>query len=139
MPIGLYLFKRKQSSIAPDIPIDAKPSAASSNSTLENLEHFSGLELGLLKMFLQKHSIQEVIVIDDLNKFLGLHSKNESIQKKIRSESLNHLNEKLQLLCHLNEDAIVKTRSSFDKRSFEYQINPLFIEPIKRMGITYKE
>lgn len=132
-----YIFKKRFASRKPlEADKEKEINDAPMKMMVDSQEHFSELEKSLLKLLLLKYSQNKMATIEDLNKILGLNAKNESVQKKIRSESLNQLNQKLQLLCHSNEEAIIKHRSNFDKRSFEYQINPQLIEMIEKMGIV---
>ena len=81
---------------------------------------FTDLELQLLALLDSKHGQDTGVTIEELNNHLGLKFKNESVQKKVRSETLNQLNQKLRLLLSLEQEVIVKHRAESDKRSFTY-------------------
>lgn len=94
---------------------------------------FSIAELNLLKLLMSKQLVSEGVGIEDLNLHFGIKFKNESVQKKIRSENLNHLNNKLKLLLNSEEDLILKQRSETDKRSYTYWLHPSVLEILKKI------
>jgi hypothetical protein len=66
--------------------------------------------------------------IDEVNKILGIHSKNIELQKKHRSEIFISINEKWRQLSIANRPLIEKRRLDFDKRSYQYYISKENIE-----------
>lgn len=69
--------------------------------------------------------------IDTINGLLGVTNKSLEIQKRQRSDSLNAINKKLSLLLGTDTEAIVRTRSTFDRRSFEYAVNTELLSSLK--------
>ena len=86
---------------------------------------FNELEFSLIKkihlLSIQKGSM----TIDEINKTLGLSSKNLAVQKKNRNEIINRINTKWQVYSNNKEELIQKQRSTFDKRNFEYFITDI--------------
>jgi len=76
--------------------------------------------------------------VEEINKVLGLSGKNESVQKKNRSETINDINKKWAVLCGNKNPLILRQRSEFDKRSFEYFIQPVWLEKVGEMSTAFK-
>ena len=91
---------------------------------------FSAIEKELI-LFIYEKTLQEYTVsVEEINKVLGLSGKNESVQKKNRSENINIINQKWSVLYGNNHPLIDRQRSEFDKRSFEYFIRPIWLEKL---------
>lgn len=63
-------------------------------------------------------------MITDINYILGVKEKNTGLQKKVRSDVFNSINEKYRYITKQNDPLIQSIRSAMDKRYFEYFINP---------------
>ena len=94
---------------------------------------FSGTELALLSLLLSKHKIGKTATIPEINYVLGLKDKNHGMQKKVRSEIINRINDKYVLISKEKEILIQSTRSESDKRFFEYLVNPELIEHLRKL------
>ena len=78
-----------------------------------------------LLSFIYKQSIDERFTsIDEINKIIGAAQRSIDIQKRLRSDLITSINEKLSMLTNSKKPVIDKQRSEFDKRSFEYFIRP---------------
>jgi hypothetical protein len=74
--------------------------------------------------FIYNHSKDErLTTIEEINKVLGTLNRSPELQKRIRGEMINGINEKLSIITKVNRPVIEKIRSEFDKRSFEYFIH----------------
>ena len=82
------------------------------------------MEAALLKLLIAKSEQKEYSTIDEINYVLGLRDKNLGIQKKVRSDLINGLNQKYSLVMKDEEHLISSIRSEEDKRYFEYFIVP---------------
>lgn len=94
---------------------------------------FSETEKQLLHLLLEKSKQKKTTTITEINYVLGIKDKNISLQKKVRSEVMNSINEKFSFLYPNQNSLIGNTRSLEDKRYFEYYIdesNFTFIEAI---------
>lgn len=88
-------------------------------------------QLEFLK-FLYNHSVDErMTTIEEINRILGTSNKTVEIQKKMRSDMINGINERISLGLKIKTSIINKQRSEFDKRSFEYFINPIHMDLVK--------
>ncbi len=94
---------------------------------------FTGTELALLSLLLSKHKIGKTATIPEINYVLGLKDKNHGMQKKVRSEIINRINDKYVLISKEKEMLIQSTRSESDKRFFEYLVNPELIEHLRKL------
>ncbi len=83
---------------------------------------FSDVEKSLLKMLAEKAKNKQTAVITDINYILGVKDKNTGLQKKVRSDTFNSINEKYRYLTKQNDPLIQSVRSELDKRYFEYFI-----------------
>ena len=55
------------------------------------------------------------------------------MQKKVRSDVMNNLNEKYAFVTHQKEPLVQSIRSESDKRYFEYLINAACRETLKQL------
>ena len=95
-------------------------------------ELLSQKEKQLINLILNNSIQNQPTYIGDINNVLGLTNKNEIIQKKHRSDVIGSINKKFSLLKNNTTNIISKKRSDFDKRSFEYFIEPTCHEIIKK-------
>lgn len=87
-------------------------------------------EFSLLQCLVNNSLAGRLTNIDDINKLLGLQSKSVEVQKKHRSDALISLSQKLGGWLATRESIIEKERSAVDRRSYEYFIQPKFLEAI---------
>lgn len=94
---------------------------------------FSETEKQLLQVLLEKSKKKETTPIHEINYVLGIKDKNQGLQKKVRSEVINSINEKFSYLQDDDTTLICNIRSQEDKRYFEYYIddkNNTFLEDL---------
>jgi len=89
-------------------------------------------EISFLKYLYEHTNDQRLTTIEEINKKLGTYNKSIEIQKKMRSDMINGINDKLSVFSKSPNPIIDKQRSDFDKRSFEYFIN------MDNMGLVEK-
>lgn len=94
---------------------------------------FNEIEKVLILFIYDKTTHEFTVNVEEINKVLGLSGKNESVQKKNRSETINDINKKWAVLHNNNNPLILRQRSEFDKRSFEYFIQPVWLEKVNEM------
>lgn len=92
--------------------------------------NFSETEIALINMLVAKSLLNLTANIDEINYTLGVKDKNIGLQKKIRSDVFNNINEKYRIFSHSDNSLIKSIRSSSDKRNFEYKIDEEMIESI---------
>jgi hypothetical protein len=91
---------------------------------------FSDTEISLLKLLIEKEKKNERADINEVNYVLGLKHKNTGLQKKVRSDTFNSINEKFKYISKSDDALIQSIRSELDKRYFEYFIEKSNIELI---------
>lgn len=85
------------------------------------LDLFEEREIEVVRFVFERSELGVGTRIDELNKILGVESKNIEIQKKQRSDILLSINRKWGYKTN-GRDLIEKRRLEVDKRSFEYYI-----------------
>ncbi|MFZ9718776.1 MAG: hypothetical protein ACO3BD_05420, partial [Chitinophagaceae bacterium] len=85
---------------------------------------FDEIEIELIRFIVEKCKTGNTATVPEINRILGLADKNEAVQKKNRSEKINRINEKWMRKGAHTELLIQRRRSDFDKRNFEYYIEP---------------
>jgi hypothetical protein len=79
--------------------------------------------------YIHQHSVEErMTTIIEINKALGTSNKTVEIQKRVRGEIINGINQKLSIITKVKRPVIDKVRSDFDKRTFEYFIQKEYFE-----------
>lgn len=92
---------------------------------------FSDIEKSLLKLLCEKTLAGSSASVSDINYRLGLKDKNTGLQKKVRSDVFNSINEKYSFLVNSKEPLIISIRSESDKRFFEFRLSDESIDQIK--------
>lgn len=88
----------------------------------------------LLLDFIYKHSLDErLTAIEEINKVIGASQRNSEVQKRLRSDIIGAVNDKLEVISESKYNIIDKQRSDFDKRSFEYFIRPEHMELVEKV------
>ncbi len=110
--------------------IEKHPTSFRSTRILELLEE---RERSLLE-FLFNHSVDERLTsIDEINKVVGVQNRSVEIQKRMRSDLIGSINQKLNIITKDKRPVVDKQRSEFDKRSFEYFIHPDHMELVEKI------
>lgn len=91
---------------------------------------FITAELSLLELLVAKQRQNQTVTIPEINYVLGLKDKNQGMQKKVRSDIINRINEKYSFLSQEKVSLIQNIRSETDKRFFEYHVNPEHLEKL---------
>lgn len=146
--LGLLLYKAKKNQPTPaveilsspnsiDIPLAvAEPETEKHPTTFRStriLELLEERERSLLE-FLFNHSTDERLTsIDEINKVIGVQHRSVEIQKRMRSDMIGSINQKLQIITRDKKPVVDKQRSEFDKRSFEYFIHPAHMELVEKI------
>ena len=85
---------------------------------------FSDTENALLTLLKAKSISQESTRIDEINYVLGVKDKNIGLQKKVRSDVINSINEKYKQATGKENPLIQSIRNESDKRHVAYYIDP---------------
>ena len=122
LSIGYYWGKKRNQ-------LSGFPKEQEYNGTLTNNGNnfsipFSPLEIEVILAVFENSSKGAYTSIEELNKALGVSKKNNEIQKKQRSDIISSINKKYFYIKQSKQELIGKNRTEFDKRSFEYFIDP---------------
>lgn len=90
-------------------------------------------ERSLLQFIFSRSLQQRLTSIEEINKEIGVANRSVEIQKRMRSDLLISINEKLALIDNDKNPVVDKQRSEFDKRSFEYFIRPEKLHIVKNL------
>jgi len=105
-----------------------------SNPNSKNFKfEFSDIEKSLIHMLLDKSKSNQTATISEINYVLGVKDKNIGLQKKVRSEIFNGVNEKFKLISDWDEPLVQSIRSESDKRYFEYMIRKDMIKEAEKV------
>ena len=83
---------------------------------------FNQTELALIDLFIEKSFVGATATIAEINYVLGIKYKNVGMQKKVRSDVINGINDKFKYASSQDIQLILSVRSETDKRYFEYFI-----------------
>jgi hypothetical protein len=115
----LFYFRKKKKHVDENVEVE-------NNFRIQ----FSDTEISLLKLLIEKEKKNQRADINEVNYVLGLKHKNTGLQKKVRSDSFNSINEKFRYVSKSEKPLIESIRSEIDKRYFEYYIEKKNIELI---------
>jgi hypothetical protein len=101
--------------------------ATSSKSKLTELEK------RLLELIFENSVLKKMTEIAEINNILGCGNKNIDVQKRLRSDAINALNEKLSLSFLTDHKIVERKRSAFDGRIFEYYIDQQYFTAIQQL------
>jgi hypothetical protein len=111
------LSRKKRTNLIEHSPIANKPTAKRDLS-------FSDTENALISLLKKKSLSNESTRIDEINYVLGVKDKNIGLQKKVRSDMINSINEKYKLSTGKENSLIQSIRLDADKRQLAYYIDP---------------
>ncbi len=87
-----------------------------------------------LLSFIYEHSLEErLTTIEEINRVIGASQRNPEVQKRLRSDLIGTINDKLEIIAESKSSVIDKQRSDFDKRSFEYFIRPEHMQLVEKV------
>jgi hypothetical protein len=152
--LGLLLYRAKKAQPAPAVEILPVPDVQTLSAPADSLKAVASpetekhptsfrstriLELleereRLLLEFLFNHSVDERLTsIEEINKVVGVQNRSVEIQKRMRSDMISSINQKLNIITRDKKPVVDKQRSEFDKRSFEYFIHPTHMELVEKI------
>jgi hypothetical protein len=94
---------------------------------------FTETEISLIQLLLKANSAQKNVEISDINHILGIKDKNIGLQKKVRSDVINAINDKYVFITQGEINLISSVRKEDDKRFFEYFIIPTEVKTVQKM------
>jgi hypothetical protein len=136
-----YKLRQKKEIQAPQIISNSKPTEKSIDQHQSQVVFKSSKLLDLLNErekllleFIYKHSLDErLTTIEEINKVIGAAQRNPEVQKRLRSDLIGSINDKLEIIAESKFNVIDKQRSEFDKRSFEYFIRPEHMSLVEKV------
>lgn len=94
---------------------------------------FTETEISLIQLLLKANSVKKNVEISDINHILGIKDKNIGLQKKVRSDVINAINDKYVFITQGEINLIGSVRKEDDKRFFEYFIAPTEVKTVQKM------
>ncbi len=94
---------------------------------------FVGTEVALISLLMKSSKKGMNVEINEINHVLGIKDKNVGLQKKVRSDMINAINEKYQFVTQSELQLISSVRKEDDKRFYEYFISATEIKSIERI------
>ena len=94
---------------------------------------FNQTELSLIDLFIEKSFVGATATISEINYVLGIKDKNVGMQKKVRSDVINGINDKFKYATSQDIQLILSVRSETDKRYFEYFIAKDQINEVQKL------
>ena len=94
---------------------------------------FTEIETSLIQLLLNAYSTKQNVEISEINHVLGIKDKNIGLQKKVRSDVINAINDKYVFITQAEINLIGSVRKEDDKRFFEYFVVPTEVKTVQKM------
>ncbi len=94
---------------------------------------FTEIEMSLIHLLLEANNTKQNVEISEINHVLGIKDKNIGLQKKVRSDVINAINDKYNFITQSEIALIGSVRKEDDKRFFEYFIHPTEVKTIQKL------
>jgi Tfp pilus assembly protein PilO len=94
---------------------------------------FTETEISLIQLLLNAYSAKQNIEISEINRVLGIKDKNLGLQKKVRSDVINAINDKYTFITQGEINLIASIRKEDDKRFYEYFIVPTEVKTAQKL------
>jgi len=94
---------------------------------------FTETETSLIQLLLNAHRTKQNVEIAAINRVLGIKDKNIGLQKKVRSDVINAINDKYVFISQGEINLISSVRKEDDKRFFEYFVVPTEVKLIQKI------
>jgi hypothetical protein len=94
---------------------------------------FTATEISLIQLLLNANSTKQNVEISAINHVLGIKDKNVGLQKKVRSDVINAINDKYVLITQGEINLIGSVRKEDDKRFFEYFVAASEVKTVQKM------
>lgn len=128
---GIVYFKYRQErkkNKNKDTSFDAK-----TELIINEKSKLTEIEKGLLQLIFENSVLKKMTSINDINTVLGCANKNIEVQKRLRSDAINAINQKLFFIFVTDQKIIERKRSGFDARSFEYFIEEKHLQQVSKL------
>jgi hypothetical protein len=94
---------------------------------------FTETEISLIQLLLNAYGAKQNVEISEINRVLGIKDKNVGLQKKVRSDVINAINDKYIFITQGEINLIGSVRKEDDKRFFEYFIVPTEVKTVQKL------
>ena len=94
---------------------------------------FTETETSLIRLLLHANSAKQNVEISDINRVLGIKDKNVGLQKKVRSDVINAINDKYIFITQGENNLIASVRKEDDKRFYEYFVVPTEVKAAQKL------
>ena len=94
---------------------------------------FTETEVSLIQLLLNANSAKQNVEISAINHVLGIKDKNVGLQKKVRSDVINAINDKYVFITQGEVNLISSVRKDDDKRFYEYFMIPTEVKTIQKL------
>ena len=88
------------------------------------------IEQQIVQTIAEDFKAERLTSIDKINKILGIEKRPYKIKNNLRADVLKMINKKFMDYLGNNDELIIRERSEFDKRFFEYTINERYVNKI---------
>jgi hypothetical protein len=94
---------------------------------------FTETEISLIQLLLNAYSAKQNVEIAEINRVLGIKDKNVGLQKKVRSDVINAINDKYIFINQGEINLIASVRKDDDKRFYEYFVVPTEVKTVQKL------
>ncbi len=94
---------------------------------------FSEIELGLIQLLIDAYGRKVNVEIAEINHVLGIKDKNIGLQKKVRSDVMNSINDKYMFITQGEVGLIGSIRKEDDKRFYEYFVIESEVKTVQKL------
>jgi hypothetical protein len=94
---------------------------------------FTETEISLIQLLINANDAKQNIEISEINRVLGIKDKNLGLQKKVRSDVINAINDKYTFITQSEINLIASVRKEDDKRFYEYFIVPTELKTAQKL------
>jgi len=94
---------------------------------------FNQTELALIDLLIEKSLQGATATINEINYVLGIKDKNLGMQKKVRSDVINGINDRFKYATQVDAPLILNVRSETDKRYFEYFMEKEQVKEVQKL------
>jgi hypothetical protein len=94
---------------------------------------FTETEISLIQLLINASGAKQNIEIAEINRVLGIKDKNLGLQKKVRSDVINAINDKYTFITQGEINLIASVRKEDDKRFYEYFIVPTELKTAQKL------
>ena len=94
---------------------------------------FTETETSLIRLLLHANSAKQNVEISAINHVLGIKDKNVGLQKKVRSDVINAINDKYIFITQGENNLIGSVRKEDDKRFYEYFVIPTEVKTAQKL------